>query len=147
MRPYWRRPNWSGSGRRTPPAWRRSRRAARPSKSRRRGVVRAYSPGDPGSGRRPGVPHLPGDVIRAQEGEIDSAVPGRRGRVVHPHRPVLIVAGRDEAVVIEQAGAGQVGVDVRGVGDIVALLLEPGHIIDFIVEESAVAIEGDRPVE
>ena len=53
----------------------------------------------------------------------------------------------DEAVVIEQAGAGQIGVDVRGVSDIVALLLEPGHIIDFIVEEGAVAIEGDRPVE
>src|SRR5206468_6985476 len=60
--------------------------------------------------------------------------------------PILGMAGGDEAVMVRQAAARHVGIDVRRVGNVVALLLQPGDVIDFVVEKATLA-GGERPVE
>ena len=65
-------------------------------------------------------------------------------------RPVLVVADRQEHLVLEQLGPGAVGVDARDVADVVAVALEPAHHRVLGVEDAVVgpsrAARGERPV-
>ena len=55
-------------------------------------------------------------------------------------RPVLVVADRQERLVLEQLGAAAVGVDAGEVADVVAVALEPAHHRVLGVEQAVLEL-------
>ena len=108
-------------------------------------VADDHAIGHTGRGRL--VAHLPVDRVRSEEGEIDSVVASRLGRVVHLLGPVLVMATGDEGLVTLEREAVRVRVDVGRVGHVVAVPLEPADEIDVPGPEEHVAIAGVRPIE
>ena len=58
--------------------------------------------------------------------------------------PVLVVADRQEDVVLEQLGAAPIGVDARRVADVVAVALEPAHHRILGVEQAVLVAPSGR---
>ena len=71
------------------------------------------------------VAHLPVGGVGAEGGDVDAGVAGRLEAVELALGPVLGVAGDRQRFVVEQLRRVLVDRDVVGVGDVVALLLEP----------------------
>ena len=90
---------------------------------------------------------LPVDRIGAEEGEVHARVARVLGGVEHLVAPVLVVAGREEGLVVEQRPATGMGIDVGRIGDVVARHLEPADELDLPVEELAATARRKRPVK
>ena len=69
---------------------------------------------------------LPVDFVAAPEEQVDAGVARRLDIGALVAGPVLVVADRDERLVVLQVvGPEPVGVDAGDVGDVVSVLLEP----------------------
>src|SRR5262249_27828544 len=97
------------------------------------------------------VAHLPVGGVAAEGGDVDAGVAGGLVPVHLVFRPVLVVAGDNQRLVVEQLAG--VGVDRRvvGVGDVIALALEPldhrqvgfEEPVGFVEDVEVRAFEGD----
>ena len=102
----------------------------------RPGLDRLVRPDDAAGGRRQGARlegDLPVDGVRAAEEQRAAGVARAAQRVAHGRRVVLVVPAGDDRR--EPEGRGRVAVEVggRGVGDVVALALEPAHHAEVAV--------------
>ena len=91
-------------------------------------------------------PRLPEDLVAAEEGEVDGAgvVTSRLDvRSLLP-RPVLVVADRQEDLVLQDLAAAAVGVDTGEVADVVPVLLQPAHHRVLGVEQPVLGRGLDR---
>ena len=86
---------------------------------------------------------LPVDLVAAEEGEVHPGVTRRLDVGPLVARPVLVVADRQEHVVVGQHGCpAAVGVDPRDVADVVAVALEPPDHGVLAAEEAVAAARG-----
>ena len=92
------------------------------------------------------VADLPVGGVGAERGDVDAGVARRLEAVELLERPVLGVAGDDDDLVRRSSCAGCCcDRDVVGVGDVVALLLEPGDEVDVGPEEPVLVGAPRRP--
>src|SRR5439155_19539125 len=80
---------------------------------------------------------LPVYRIRAEEGEIHARVARIGGRVDHLVGTVLVVAGGEEGLVIQQLAPVRVRIDVGRVGHVIARALETADQLDLPVQEQS----------
>ena len=88
---------------------------------------------------------LPEDFIAAEECQVDARI--SRGLDARPltARPILVVAHRQEGLVVQQQAAGAVGVDPAGIAHVISVRLQPPHHRVLGVEHPVLpAIHGAR---
>ena len=88
-------------------------------------------------------------LVAAEEGEVDAGGPGRFDVGALARRPVLVVADREEDLVVEDLGAAAVGVHAGEVADVVAVALQPADHRVLGVEQPVLggrAAGRERPV-
>ena len=108
-------------------------------------VADQHPVGDAGGGGL--VTDLPVHVVGAKEGQVHARVAGILGRVVHLIGPVLVVAGREKGLVVEQVPTIGMGIDVGRVGHVVAVVLQPADELDIPAEDEAGAVVGEGSVK